>query len=96
MHKPYAIGIDVGGTKIAGGLVDETGTVLQFEITPNQQGDQEIGAPVLSLVEVSPFDGSTAPVLSPVGSQVSGCFATSSCHHVSRPAFIAMSEPVRL
>lgn len=31
---------------------DETGTVLQFEITPNQQGDQEIGAPVLSLASV--------------------------------------------
>ena len=29
MHKPYAIGIDVGGTKIAAGLVDRAGKVLQ-------------------------------------------------------------------
>jgi len=29
MRKPYAIGIDVGGTKIAAGLVDRSGKVLQ-------------------------------------------------------------------
>lgn len=42
----YTVGIDVGGTKIAGGLVDSTGQLLAREqvATPTQQG----GAAVLS------------------------------------------------
>jgi len=35
----HAIGIDIGGTKIAGALVDEFGTILRSERTPTTAGD---------------------------------------------------------
>lgn len=38
--KPYAIGIDVGGTKIAAGLVDRAGTVLE-RFTTRAHAEQE-------------------------------------------------------
>lgn len=38
--KPYAIGIDVGGTKIAAGLVDRAGTVLE-RFTTQAHAEQE-------------------------------------------------------
>ncbi|HEX9923707.1 MAG TPA: ROK family protein [Anaerolineae bacterium] len=38
--KPYAIGIDVGGTKIAAGLVDRAGTVLE-RFTTRTHAEQE-------------------------------------------------------
>lgn len=35
----HAIGIDIGGTKIAGALVDETGTILRADRQPSPAGD---------------------------------------------------------
>jgi pyruvate formate lyase activating enzyme len=40
MIRPYAIGIDVGGTKIAAGLVSQDGTILQRHFT-QEHAEQE-------------------------------------------------------
>lgn len=54
----HAIGIDIGGTKIAGALVDETGTILRSDrqpTTPGNPGEIEdvVVAMILSLSEGS-------------------------------------------
>jgi glucokinase len=48
----HAIGIDIGGTKIAGALVDEFGTILRSERTPTTAGDpRAIEDAVVEMVE---------------------------------------------
>jgi glucokinase len=37
----HAIGIDIGGTKIAGGVVDELGSLVEFDRVPTDAGDAE-------------------------------------------------------
>ncbi|WP_099355511.1 ROK family protein [Fredinandcohnia onubensis] len=37
----YAIGLDIGGTKIAAGIVNEKGDLIQKEILPSDPSDQE-------------------------------------------------------
>ncbi len=37
-NRPYRIGIDVGGTKIAGVLIDAAGTVLDASRIPARAG----------------------------------------------------------
>src|SRR5690606_6230229 len=44
------IGIDIGGTKIAGGVVDEHGTVLAHERVPTPSGTGEIEQAVVAMV----------------------------------------------
>jgi glucokinase len=48
-----AIGLDIGGTKIAGGVVDESGAVLVelVEPTPEHSGAAQVQAVLLDLVE---------------------------------------------
>jgi glucokinase len=38
----HAIGIDIGGTKIAGALVDELGTIIRAERSPTDAGDAQL------------------------------------------------------
>ncbi|HLU62891.1 MAG TPA: ROK family protein, partial [Protaetiibacter sp.] len=48
----HAIGIDIGGTKIAGGLVAEDGTIVRQERRPTPAGDgAEIIRAVVEIVE---------------------------------------------
>ncbi len=49
---PAAVGIDVGGTKIAGAVVDEDGAIRSTETvaTPTQEGDQSVSE-ALALVD---------------------------------------------
>jgi glucokinase len=49
MHKPYAIGIDVGGTKIAAGLVDRAGNILHRFTT--RAHAQQLPAFVIETIE---------------------------------------------
>ena len=54
MNKTYAIGLDVGGTKIAGGIVaQETGAVLERHVIPTfaQRGGQAVLKDCVSLAE---------------------------------------------
>ncbi len=41
MATAVTLGIDVGGTKIAAGLVDANGTLLHHEQQPTPDGDAE-------------------------------------------------------
>lgn len=48
----YAIGIDIGGTKIAAGIINEKGDLIQKEIVPSEPFDKEIMfSQVISCVE---------------------------------------------
>ena len=48
----YAIGIDIGGTKIAGALVDESGTIVKSERIPTIAADiQSIEDGVVSMIQ---------------------------------------------
>lgn len=54
----HAIGIDIGGTKIAGGLVAEDGTIVRQERRPTPAGDgAEIIRAVVEMVEKLRADG---------------------------------------
>ncbi len=58
-----AIGIDVGGTKIAGGVVDGHGRVLTREQVPSPVGDaEEIVAAILDVITRLDADGEALPV----------------------------------
>ena len=48
--KPYAIGIDVGGTKIAAGLVNQSGQILQ-RYTTRAHSEQEPAFVIEAIVE---------------------------------------------
>ncbi len=48
----YAVGIDIGGTKIAGALVDEWGTIIRSERRPTVASDpQQIEDSVVEMIE---------------------------------------------
>ena len=48
----HAIGIDIGGTKIAGGLVDELGGISRFERVPTDASDSAaIEQAIVSMIE---------------------------------------------
>ncbi|WP_240606305.1 ROK family protein [Euzebya rosea] len=61
---PVALGIDVGGTKILGALVDDRGTVLQQRVVPTPKEDEPL---LQAIVEVASglLDGAAADL--PVG-----------------------------
>ncbi|WP_375389242.1 ROK family glucokinase [uncultured Amnibacterium sp.] len=57
-----AIGIDIGGTKIAGGVVDELGTIARFERVPTDANDSAaIEAAIVAMIERL-ADGQRLPV----------------------------------
>jgi glucokinase len=59
----HAIGIDIGGTKIAGGRVTEDGTIVRQERRPTPAGDGEaIIEAVVQIVESLRADGQVAGV----------------------------------
>jgi glucokinase len=59
----HAIGIDIGGTKIAGGLVSEDGTIVRQERRPTPAGDGEaIIEAVVEIVQSLRADGEIAGV----------------------------------
>ncbi|HET8896322.1 MAG TPA: ROK family glucokinase [Protaetiibacter sp.] len=59
----HAIGIDIGGTKIAGGRVTEDGTIVRQERRPTPAGDGEaIIEAVVQIVESLRADGEVAGV----------------------------------
>jgi glucokinase len=59
----HAIGIDIGGTKIAGGLVSEDGTIVRQERRPTPAGDGEaIIDAVVEIVQSLRADGEIAGV----------------------------------
>lgn len=59
----HAIGIDIGGTKIAGGLVSEDGTIVRQERRPTPAGDGEaIIQAVVEIVQSLRADGEIAGV----------------------------------
>ena len=59
----HAIGIDIGGTKIAGGLVAEDGSIVRQERRPTPAGDGEaIIHAVVEIVESLRTDGEVAGV----------------------------------
>ncbi|GMA92765.1 hypothetical protein GCM10025869_32940 [Homoserinibacter gongjuensis] len=59
----HAIGIDIGGTKIAGGLVAEDGTIVRQERRPTPAGDGEaIIDAVVEIVQSLRADGEIAGV----------------------------------
>jgi len=48
----HAIGIDIGGTKIAGGVVDELGGIVRFERVPTDANDATaIEAAIVTMIE---------------------------------------------
>ncbi|GAA2753792.1 ROK family glucokinase [Amnibacterium kyonggiense] len=49
----HAIGIDIGGTKIAGGVVDELGAIARFERVPTDADDsQAIEDSIVAMIEL--------------------------------------------
>jgi glucokinase len=59
----HAIGIDIGGTKIAGAVVDDDGRILRSERRPTPAGDPEgIVAHVVEIVRALAGDGAMPPV----------------------------------
>ena len=57
-----AIGIDIGGTKIAGGLVDELGAVQRLERVPTDAADPDALEQAVVDMVLSLADGRTLPV----------------------------------
>lgn len=58
----HAIGIDIGGTKIAGGIVDELGAIERFERVPTDARDSDaIEEAIVSMIETL-ADGERLPV----------------------------------
>jgi glucokinase len=58
----HAIGIDIGGTKIAGGVVDELGTIVRFDRVPTDASDSAaIEDAIVSMIERL-ADGRRIPV----------------------------------
>jgi glucokinase len=59
----HAIGIDIGGTKIAGALVDEAGRIVRSERRPTPAGDPDaIVADVVAIVRSLVGEGAVPPV----------------------------------
>ena len=59
----HAIGIDIGGTKIAGAVVDEFGTIVRSERVPTPAGDpQLLEDAVVAMIGSLSADGPTAAV----------------------------------
>ncbi|GAA1811739.1 ROK family glucokinase [Agromyces neolithicus] len=58
----HAIGIDIGGTKIAGAVVDEFGTILRSERVPTPAGVAQIEDAVVAMIESLAGDEAVAAV----------------------------------
>ena len=59
----HAIGIDIGGTKIAGAVVDEFGTIVRSEREPTPAGDSRLlEQAVVTMIESLSADGPVAAV----------------------------------
>ncbi|RYJ00674.1 MAG: ROK family protein, partial [Actinomycetales bacterium] len=60
--QQHGIGVDIGGTKIAAGLVDEAGHLLRSESVPTPKEADDISLAVASLVEQLSADGAVSGV----------------------------------
>ncbi|KQY59006.1 glucokinase [Aeromicrobium sp. Root495] len=60
--QQHGIGVDIGGTKIAAGLVDEAGHLLRSESVPTPQEADDIAVAVADLVEKLSADGAVSGI----------------------------------
>ncbi|MDE9366761.1 ROK family glucokinase [Luteipulveratus sp. YIM 133132] len=96
MSTPRAIGIDIGGTKVAGGLVDEHGTVLlrARRDTPHRSTAPRVVEDMIVSVVEELLEGSEEPVAA-IGIGAAGFVAADRATVVFAPHLSWRHEPLR-